>query len=148
MKYPLKATIQITALVLLFVGAVFLGRSLPQPTRVAAAPLEPAAAGRPLMAPTMVPTWFSCGAINHTAVFSYPDPGRIYVQCANTPGAGVYWFAFKADDSAAASRMLSIFNTALATGKPLMVYYVDVDGSSWDCDYSNCRPIEGAQVGP
>ena len=143
MKFPLRVTLQIAAVLVLFVGAVFLGRSLPQPTRVGAAPIEPASAARPLAAGTEFPC-----TVYRTAVFSYPDPGRIHVQCSNTPGSGVYWFAFKADDSAAASRMLSIFNTALATGKPLIVWYLNEDGSSWGCGYADCRPIQGAAVGP
>jgi len=142
MKSPFRVTLQIAALLVLFVGAVFLGRSLPPPTRAAAAPIAPANAARPLMAGT----WFYCGAISNVAVFSYPAPGRIHVACTNTPGDGVYYFAFKADDSAMSSRMLSIMNTALATNKPLWVSYVNVDGTSWGCGYSDCRPVEGVEV--
>jgi len=144
MKNLPKAIFQISPLILLFVGAVLLGRTLSQPTRAAAAPLEPAAAGRPAMAGT----WFSCGPIVRTGVFSYPAPGRIHVLCTNSPGSGVYYFGFKGNDSATAARMLSIMNTSIATGKPLYVYYVDVDGGSWGCGYANCRPIEGVEVGP
>ncbi len=143
MKSPLRVTLQIGAVFVLFVGAVFLGRSLPQPTRAAAAALEPANAAKPLAAGTEV----SC-TIYRTAAFSYPDPGRIHVQCSNAPVPGVYFFAFKGDDSATASRILSIFNTAFAMGKPLLVWYLNEDGSSWGCGYADCRPIQGAAVGP
>jgi hypothetical protein len=141
MKSPFRVTLQIAALLVLFVGAVFLGRSLPQPTNAVAAPIAPANAARPLMM-----GWWSCGAISNVAVFSSPAPGRIHVACSNPPVSGVYYFAFKADDSAMASRMLSIINTALATNKPLWVWWVDVDGSSWGCGYGDCRPITGVEV--
>jgi hypothetical protein len=142
MKSPLRVAIQVTALFVLFVGAVFVGRSLPVPGQAEAALIKPAPPARPLSAPS----WFTCGSIWEVATIDYPEPGRVHVMCSNELVAGVRTFAFKADDSATASRMLSLFNTAYVTGTPLELYYVTDDASSWGCPPTACRMLEGARL--
>jgi len=141
MKSPFRIALQVVALFVLFVGAVFVGRVLPAPGQAEAAPIEPGPAGRPLMAPS----WFDCGMVFEVAVIDYPEPGRVQVTCTNDQ-AGAYIFAFKADDQATASRILSLFNTSMATGAHLWLYYVTDDATSWGCPPASCRMLEGAKL--
>ncbi|MCX6024878.1 MAG: hypothetical protein NTY23_01225 [Chloroflexi bacterium] len=144
MKSPLRVAIQIAALFVLFVGAVFVGRSLPVPGQAEAAPIEPALPAKPLMGPNIAP----CGGILQSAVITYPSPGRVQVKCSSPlPGIAQPYYAFKADDEAMASRILSVLNTAFVTGLPLDLYYVaDAESGSWGCDPTSCRVLEGAML--
>ena len=141
MKSPFRITLQIVALFVLFVGAVFVGRVLPVPGQAEAAPIELGPAAKPLMAPS----WFACGPVIEVAVINYPEPGRVQVMCTNDL-SGISVFAFKADDQATASRILSLFNTSMATGEDLWLYYVTDDASSWGCSPATCRMLEGAKL--
>jgi hypothetical protein len=141
MKSPFRIVLQVTALFVLFVGAVFVGRVLPVPGQAEAAPIQPAPEARPLMAPS----WFDCGPVLEVAVIDYPEPGRVQVMCTNNLG-GIQYFAFKGDDQATASRILSIFNSSMAMGEPLWLYYVTDDATSWGCPLASCRMLEGAKL--
>ena len=142
---PWKRVFQIGTLLILFAAAFFVGRALPQPLNAqAAAPVQVSVDGSPTLL-----NYFPC-TIVRTGVFSAPAPGRVHVQCSNAindNGASITFWAFKADDSATASRYLSIFNTALATGRTVGIFYNSGEnGSAWGCDVSNCRPIVGATM--
>jgi hypothetical protein len=58
----------------------------------------------------------------------------------------VYWFAYPTSDSANASRMLSLFETAKATGASVTFYFdtADHSGASYGCQISDCRAIWAA----
>ncbi len=141
MKSPLRIALQVGALFVLFVGAVFAGRVLPLPGQAQAAPNLPGPGEKPLMAPS----WFDCGIVLEVAVINYPEPGRVQVTCSNDLG-GIDNFAFKGDDQATASRILSLFNTSMATGERLFLYYVIDDAGSWGCPPASCRMLEGAKL--
>jgi hypothetical protein len=141
MKSPFRIALQVVALFVLFVGAVFVGRVLPAPGQAEAAPIEPEPAAKPLMGPS----WFDCVAVLEVAVIDYPEPGRVQVMCSNDI-AGAHYFAFKGDDQATASRILSLFNTSMATGTHLQLYYVTDDATSWGCPPASCRMLEGAKL--
>jgi hypothetical protein len=143
---PWKRVLQIGTLCILFAGAVYVGRSLPQPTlnAQAAAPAQVSPDGPP----TLQSIIFTCNTpILNVGVFNSPAPGRVHVHCSNSivdDGQTITYWAVKGDDSATASRFLSIFNTALATGRTLTLYYNSKDnGSAWGCNYNDCRPIVG-----
>jgi len=141
MKSPLRPALQLAALFVLFTGAMFVGRSLPLPQLAQAAPIEPAELARPLSAPS----WGSCGALLEVRVINYPEPGRVEIKCTNLIN-GVQYLAFKGDDQATASRLLSLFNTSMATGVSLSLYWVVDDSSSWGCPPASCRMLEGARL--
>ena len=58
----------------------------------------------------------------------------------------VFWFAYPTSDSGNASRMLSLFETAKATGATVTFYFdtADLTGASYGCLTSNCRAIWAA----
>jgi hypothetical protein len=72
---------------------------------------------------------------------------RVVARCASgyviSGGPTIYWFAYPTKDSANASRMLSVFETAKATGSTITLYFDtnDVSGGNYGCDPSNCRAI-------
>lgn len=74
---------------------------------------------------------------------------RVHVRCTVTVNVGgnlvAYW-AYPASDSAGASRFLSLFETAKATGTNITIYYdpADLSGSTFGCGNSDCRRIWGA----
>ncbi len=55
----------------------------------------------------------------------------------------IYWFAYPTSDSANASRMLSLFETAKATGSTLTFYFdtADLSGAAYGCLATDCRAI-------
>ena len=71
---------------------------------------------------------------------------RVVARCA-TPyndvaaGISVYWFAYPTHDSAGASRMLSLLETARATATTVTFYFDDLDtsGAAYGCNADNCR---------
>ena len=74
---------------------------------------------------------------------------RVHVRCtvaANVGGNLVSWWAYPTSDSAGASRFLSLFETAKATGTNITIYYdpADLTGSTFGCGNSDCRRIWGA----
>lgn len=76
---------------------------------------------------------------NQVGVFA----NRIHVRCAASTAGGIYFFALPTSDSAYSSRMLSLFTTALAGGRPLYIDYnpSTTAGSSLGCLSSDCRLI-------
>ena len=58
----------------------------------------------------------------------------------------IYWFAYPTSDSANASRMLSLFETAKATNTTLTFYFdtADLSGASFGCLTTDCRNIWAA----
>jgi hypothetical protein len=58
----------------------------------------------------------------------------------------IYWFAYPTSDSANASRMLSIFETAKATGSTVTFYFdtTDLSGAAYGCQTNDCRAIWAA----
>jgi hypothetical protein len=106
-------------------------------------PVETASAA-PAAAPSAPNSYFICSPAN-AAVFS----NRVHIKCSNTPGSGVYYFAAATNDSAGASRYLSLITTALVTGKQVEVWYDPAgDGSAWGCGTGDCRPIQGMALLP
>ena len=84
-------------------------------------------------------------------VFTSPAPGRVHVKCSAgvTDGSNtIYYWAYPANDAAAAARYQSLFSTAMATGKQLTIFYKsgDTSGSAWGCGSSDCRVIYGATM--
>jgi hypothetical protein len=75
---------------------------------------------------------------------------RVVAHCASPyvipSTASIYWFAYPTSDSANASRMLSIFETAKATGSTVTFYFdtADLSGAAYGCNTSDCRAIWAA----
>jgi hypothetical protein len=109
------------------IAAVFLLRILP----VRAAPASPLAGATYPCTPNLV---VSANV-------------RVVVRCTSgyviNPTTTIIWFAYPTSDSANASRMLSVFETAKATGATVTVYFdtADTSGASYGCDPTNCRAI-------
>jgi hypothetical protein len=78
-------------------------------------------------------------------------PNRVHVLCT-TPyidGAeSISYFAYPTSDSAGASRYLSLFETAKATGVTVTIYFNTGDhtGTTFGCQAADCRKITGAQL--
>jgi len=72
---------------------------------------------------------------------------RVVAHCANgyviNPTTTIRWFAYPTKDSANASRMLSVFETAKATTSTLTFYFdtSDTSGTAYGCLASDCRAI-------
>jgi hypothetical protein len=85
---------------------------------------------------------FTCTA-QGAAVF----PGaRIHVRC--NPGDGaITYFAFSVANPDV-SRILSLAATAVAAGRPLLIYYDpnDLSGAALGCTNDNCRLILGVEL--
>ncbi len=99
-------------------------------------------------ADSSIQTAFVCTPAS-VGVFTDIIPGRVHVRCSNSyndNGATIYYWAFSASDSAAASRYQSLFSTALVTGTNVTVYFIpgDTSGATWGCGISDCRRIWGA----
>jgi len=89
---------------------------------------------------------YTCTPVG-VAVFT----NRVHVRCsAPAPPGGIYWFAVSTADSASASRFLSIFTTAMVTGKNVRIWYSpsDLSGGDFGCLTSDCRKATGAEVVP
>ena len=58
----------------------------------------------------------------------------------------VFWFAYPTNDSGNASRMLSLFETAKATGSTITFYFdtADLSGAAYGCVPTDCRAIWAA----
>lgn len=112
---------------------LLIGRSTPS----TAAPLaEPAGVG-----------WYQCNNPSQVAVFS----NRVHVYCASTSPAisGVYWFAAPASpDANFASRAMSLFQSAVLTTQPLLLYLdpSDTTGSAFGCGSGDCRRVYGVEL--
>jgi len=104
-------------------------------------------AGHPLRAsPPESLTFYSCTPLTVGSFFD-----RVHVFCSAAAPGGISYFAYCTSfNSANASRMLSIFTAAKATGKDIGMYYDpnDLNGASCGCQASNCRVISGAEIRP
>jgi hypothetical protein len=74
---------------------------------------------------------------------------RVVAHCATPYSNGIitiYWFAYPTSDSGNASRMLSVFETAKATGSTVTFYFDtnDVSGNAYGCLPGDCRAIWAA----
>jgi hypothetical protein len=98
--------------------------------------------------------WYQCNTTppNHVAVFT----NRVHIWCTSTTpvsGApaltGIYWFAFPTSpDSAAASRVMSIMQSAKIIGGTVWVEVnpTDTSGSAFGCGSGDCRRIYGIEL--
>jgi hypothetical protein len=72
---------------------------------------------------------------------------RVVAHCASgypiNVATTIFWFAYPTSDSANASRMLSLFETAKATGSTLTFYFdtTDTSGTAYGCLANDCRGI-------
>lgn len=72
---------------------------------------------------------------------------RVVAHCASgyviDGTTTIRWFAYPTNDSGNASRMLSVFETAKATGSTLTFYFdtADLAGAAYGCQNSDCRAI-------
>ena len=76
---------------------------------------------------------------------------RVHVHCTVAYNGTIQWFAFcSANDSATASRMLSVFTTAKALNGHIGLYFDpnDTSGTNCGCASADCRVITGAEVRP
>ena len=70
---------------------------------------------------------------------------RVVAHCASgypiSGGPTIYWFAYPTSDSANASRMLSVLETAKATGATVTFYFdtADLSGGAYGCQTNDCR---------
>jgi hypothetical protein len=90
------------------------------------------------------PDVFTC---TPTGVAAYTN--RVHVRCSTAaPPGGIYYFAVSTANSASASRFLSIFTTAMVTGKTVRIHYTpsDTSGTAFGCLASDCRTATGAEV--
>jgi hypothetical protein len=75
---------------------------------------------------------------------------RVVAHCGSPyvipGGASIFWFAYPTSDSGNASRMLSLFETAKATGSTVTFYFdsSDLSGAAYGCLNSDCRAIWAA----
>jgi hypothetical protein len=106
------------------------------------------AASAPTRASTLdAPTDYFVCTPTHIGTFT----SRVHVHCSPPAPNNIYYFAAcSTSDSATASRYLSIFTTAKATGKNLAIYYTpsDTSGTACGCASADCRVLWGAEVLP
>ena len=74
---------------------------------------------------------------------------RVVAHCATAYTNGtitISWFAYPTSDSGNASRMLSLFETAKATGSTITLYFDtnDLSGAAYGCLTTDCRAIWAA----
>ena len=97
-------------------------------------------------APAAPTVFYSC-TVDNVAAFT----NRVHAHCTVPYNGTIYWFAFcSANDSATASRMLSVFTTAKALNGHLGVYFDpnDTSGTNCGCASADCQVISGAEVRP
>jgi len=139
------ANLRLTIEIMLVIAALVFALSRSAPTEAASA-LAPAAPNAQY--------WYQCNtsATMHIGLFS----NRIHVFCPTTsPIAGapaiptIFWFAVPtAPDSAAASRFLSLFQSATISGRTLWVQVdpADTSGTAFGCGSGDCRRVYGAEL--
>jgi len=80
-----------------------------------------------------------------------PEEDRIYVQCANSPGGGLFSFASAVGTTnpGIANRYLVVLNTALTLGKTVSIFYdINSADNPIGCLPADCRKITGLVLGP
>ncbi|NOZ06227.1 MAG: hypothetical protein GXP41_07745 [Chloroflexi bacterium] len=88
-------------------------------------------------------TWGDCTPAR-VAVFAT----RIHVKCA-AGISGIWYFAYPTSDAAGAARVLSVLNSALVTGRTLVILYDPSDTTSGPpigCAASDCRLLQALEV--
>ena len=99
------------------------------------------------MASSSAPTDFFVCTPDVIGAFS----DRVHVHCnPAAPGAIAYFAVCTASDSVTASRYLSMFTTAYATGKHLGIYYTaaNTSGTACGCAAGDCRLADGVDIRP
>lgn len=134
-----SANIRLTLEVVLLTAALVFILSRSTPTEAAPTVMEPAAPAST--------SWHTCNSPDQVAVFT----NRVHVHCASTTPAisGVSWFAVPtAPDSAAASRFMSVIQTAMIAGRPLLLWVdpADLSGGSFGCGTGDCRRLYGVEM--
>ena len=78
-----------------------------------------------------------------------PEEDRIYLQCANSPGGGLFFFASAVGTNPGnANRYLVVLNTAVALGKTVTVFYdINSANNPLGCQ-PDCRKLTGLVLGP
>lgn len=73
---------------------------------------------------------------------------RVHVRCTTLAPGNIRYFAVCDSASAEASRFLSVFTTAFAMGKSVIIHYTpsDTSGTSCGCLAGDCRVATGAEV--
>ena len=73
---------------------------------------------------------------------------RIHVRCSAAAPGGIVFFAVPTSDANRAARMLAMFQTALAAGRGLTIFYdpADSSGVAYGCAASDCRHTTGAEL--
>lgn len=111
-----------------------------QPVEVQAADPIPAA----VQAPDSTDAVYAC-----TPSYVGEFINRVHVRCSVAAPGGIYYFATPTSDSKHAARVLSVLLTAKAMGKNLQIYYSPTaSGASYNCLYSDCRPITYVEIMP
>lgn len=96
------------------------------------------------VSPASPEAYFACH-INNVAAFD----NRIHVRCNETPGNGIWYFAYPTGSSSGwtANRMLAVAQTAYALGKPVWIHYVPSSSSNpTDCNTGDCRLLTGISM--
>ena len=74
---------------------------------------------------------------------------RIHVKCYTGFGTGgaIRFFAAPTSDAARVGRILSVLLSAEAAGKRAMIAYdPNANGTSFGCQFADCRPIDGVFI--
>ena len=88
-------------------------------------------------------TWVSCTPAR-VGVFTT----RIHVKCSAAI-SGIWYFAYSTADDAEAARVLSVLNSALLTGRTLVILYDPSDTTSGPpigCAASDCRLLQAVEM--
>ncbi|MCC6192713.1 MAG: hypothetical protein IT318_27130 [Anaerolineales bacterium] len=111
-----------------------------RPPAVQAAEVAPAVALAP-DSPQAVHTCTPDYIANFTA--------RVHVRCTVPAETTIYYFATPNSNSKNAARVLSILLTAESLGRNVRIYYTSsANGSAYGCQFSDCRPIDAAELMP
>ncbi len=88
-------------------------------------------------------TWVGCTPAR-VGVFTT----RIHVKCSAAI-SGIWYFAYATADDAEAARVLSVLNSALLTGRTLVILYDPSDATSGPpigCAANDCRLLQALEV--
>jgi hypothetical protein len=81
-------------------------------------------------------------------VVVFAEAPRLHVRCSESFG-GIVYFATPTTDAAQASRILSVIESALIAGRPLVIKYdpSDTSGAGIGCQTNDCRLIRAIGFG-
>ena len=79
--------------------------------------------------------------------------GRVHLRCTNGASVApytIYYWAVSTANEAEAGRAMSVFLTAVATAKPVRIYYdgTDTSGTAIGCNLTDCRLATGVELFP